>query len=201
MNIFVRDTDLNVSAKYLSPGFAFGGSCLPKDVRALVYRGRSLDVSLPLLSQLLPSNDAHLASAIDAILETGARRVALIGLSFKSGTDDLRESPYVALAESLLGKGIELRIYDPLVNPRDLLGTNRAYIDERVPHVGGLLRSTPREALADVDLVIVASPDVEALDELLARKPTLPVVDLTGTLPAPVEGSLRERGVFQGLAW
>jgi GDP-mannose 6-dehydrogenase len=139
MDIFCRDEKLNISSYYLRPGFAFGGSCLPKDVRALAYKGRDLDLDLPLLNALLPTNVAQVDRALDLIAATGRRRIAFLGISFKSGTDDLRESPQVALVERLIGKGYDLRIYDRNVHFARLVGANRAYIEEVIPHIADIL--------------------------------------------------------------
>jgi GDP-mannose 6-dehydrogenase len=181
MQVFCKDTKLNISANYLRPGFAFGGSCLPKDVRALQYAGRLCDIELPLMSGILDSNAFVVRSALQAVLDSRARRVALIGLSFKRNTDDLRESPYVELAEQLIGKGIELRIYDPNVSIARLTGANKEYINGSIPHLSRLLVSSIEEATSSIDLLILAHryADVEQLDE-----PDLPyaVLDLTGQM-------------------
>ena len=139
MRLFCMDTKLNLSEAYLKPGFAFGGSCLPKDVRALTYQGRLLDVDTPVLSSILSSNQLHIAQAMAMIRATGLRRVGMLGLSFKAGTDDLRESPLVTLAELLIGKGYELAVYDANVRLASLLGANREYILTHIPHIERLL--------------------------------------------------------------
>jgi GDP-mannose 6-dehydrogenase len=154
MSVFCKDTKLNISPRYLMPGFAFGGSCLPKDVRALLYAAKQEDLELPTLSSLLASNNAVIDRAVREISATGKKRLGLIGLSFKSNTDDLRESPFVDLAERLLGKGNELRIYDPNVSLARLTGANKEYINRVIPHLSRLLvRSL--EDLNGCDLVIV----------------------------------------------
>ncbi|MGH6913683.1 MAG: nucleotide sugar dehydrogenase, partial [Geminicoccales bacterium] len=139
MDIFCQDTKLNISSKYLRPGFAFGGSCLPKDVRALTYKGRSLDLELPLINSIMPSNRSHVDRAMQMVLDLNERNVGVLGLSFKAGTDDLRESPVVELVERLLGKGHEIRIFDRNVNLSRLVGANRAYIYEHLPHIAKLM--------------------------------------------------------------
>src|SRR5258708_2469491 len=139
VEIFTADTKLNISTTYLKPGFAFGGSCLPKDVRALNYRAKELDLELPLFQSIMPSNDEHLERAVDMVLATGKKKIALLGLSFKAATDDLRESPQVQLAKRLLGEGRDLKIWDDNVSLGHLIGSNRQYIDEVIPHVGSLL--------------------------------------------------------------
>src|SRR5690606_38042862 len=139
MRVFSEDTDLNISARYLRPGFGFGGSCLPKDLRAMVHVAKEADLSLPLVGNVLGSNDAHIQRVVDTVLDLGKPRVALLGLSFKNGSDDLRESPFVRLAEGLIGKGVPLRIYDPDVSLDGVFGRNRAYVQEHLPHVGQLV--------------------------------------------------------------
>ena len=135
IDIFLADTKLNISPAYLRPGFAFGGSCLPKDVRALTHTATRLDVEVPVLSNVLASNESHLRRAIDMITSQHKRRIGIFGLSFKAGTDDLRESPLVELAERLVGKGYEIQIYDPTVALSRLVGANRAFLDEWLPHI------------------------------------------------------------------
>ena len=163
MDIFKADTKLNISPAYLTPGFAFGGSCLPKDVRALVHRARHADVDLPVLQSLLPSNERQVQRVFDMVLETGARRVGLLGLSFKSGTDDLRESPMVELAERLLGRGFDLRIHDAQVAVSRLRGANRAYVDSRIPHLSTLLTPSPDDVVSHAEVVVVGTRDPAAV--------------------------------------
>lgn len=180
MELFVQDTHLNVSPKYLRPGFAFGGSCLPKDLRAIVHSARSMDVDLPLIQSVMPSNDRHIDEATRLILTSGARRVALLGLAFKPGTDDLRESPFVRLAETLIGKGIDLSIYDPVVHPDRLIGTNLAYATAHLPHLVRLLATRPEDATDLAECVVVANPRIPDLAALLDRTVAGTVIDLTG---------------------
>ncbi len=177
MNVFCSDAKLNISRSYLMPGFAFGGSCLPKDVRAILYAGKELDLELPLITAILPSNERVIERALEKIRSTGARRLGLIGLSFKSNTDDLRESPFVELAERLLGKGYELAIYDPNVINTRLTGANKEYIDRVIPHLSRLLVSSLDE-LSNADLLVVGHqfPGVaELLQNTRAR-----ILDLAG---------------------
>ncbi len=163
--IFTSDTRLNISPAYLVPGFAFGGSCLPKDVRALTYRAKELDLKLPLLESLLPSNAEHVDRAVEAVMRTGKKRIAQLGLSFKAGTDDLRESPQVQLIKRLLGEGYHVRIWDKDVSLGRLAGSNRQYIEEVISHIGSLLTTDLVEALRDADVVIIGNKSVDK-DEL-----------------------------------
>ena len=196
MGLLCEDDHLNISTAYLRPGFAFGGSCLPKDLRALLYHARALDQHLPLLEGVLPSNEQHLRAGVRRVLSSGTREVALLGLSFKPGTDDLRESPYVELAETLLGKGIALRIYDLHVNPDRLFGANRRYIEERLPHLSRILSADPAVVLAGAGCAILATTDPQAREALLAAPPPT-ILDLTGAQPPEVEALPG----FEGLAW
>src|SRR5712692_7544420 len=157
IRIFLMDRKLNVSEAYLRPGFAFGGSCLPKDLRALVYAGQGTDLSLPLLSAILPANEAQLRRAVAAVLVTRKRRVGIVGLAFKPGTDDLRESPMVALVEALIGKGLDVRIYDPNVVAARLVGTNRRYIEEEIPHIASLMCESVEAALEHAEVLVIGS--------------------------------------------
>ncbi len=154
MNVFCQDTKLNISRRYLMPGFAFGGSCLPKDVRAILHAGKECDLQLPLIAATLLSNQGVIERAYEKVRATGKRRIGLVGLSFKANTDDLRESPFVELAERLLGKGYELRIYDPNVIAARLTGANKEYIDSVIPHLSRLLVPSLEE-LRDVELLII----------------------------------------------
>ncbi len=169
MDLVCQDTRLNISPAYLKPGFAFGGSCLPKDLRATTYLAKMSDVELPLHASLLTSNRIHLDHAISKILASGCRRVGMLGLSFKTGTDDLRESPLVALAEYLIGKGIGLRVYDPEVHLSQLLGANRRYIEDHLPHIGSLLDASIENVIGNSDLVVVGLQDSRVIDSLRAH--------------------------------
>ncbi len=175
MSVFCQDPKLNVSPRYLMPGFAFGGSCLPKDVRAVLYAAKQADLELPLISAILPSNEGVINRAFAEIREQNVRRIGLIGLSFKANTDDLRESPLVELAERLLGKGYELRIYDPNVSVARLTGANKEYIERVIPHLSQLLVASMDE-LAGEEMLVVGHR-FPALDHLLARTEAV-VIDL-----------------------
>jgi GDP-mannose 6-dehydrogenase len=161
MDIFCHDTKLNISPTYLRPGFAFGGSCLPKDTAALTYLAKELDLELPIISSILPSNRIQIGRAIDAIAAKGKRRVAMLGLSFKSDSDDLRESPLVRLAEQLIGKGYDIRVYDQSVRLAVLTGANKAYIDSVIPHIHQLMVSSLDEALAHAEVVVLGQKTQE----------------------------------------
>lgn len=159
MEIVARDEKLNASPAYLRPGFAFGGSCLPKDLRALTYAARQAAVHAPLLEAILPSNELRIRRALEEVLATGRRRAALLGLAFKPGTDDLRESPLVELAERLLGKGFDLTIYDSAVELGRIHGSNRDYLEQKLPHIGRLLSKTLEQAVRDAEIVIIGHAD------------------------------------------
>ena len=196
MRIFVEDTKLNISPRYLKPGFAFGGSCLGKDLRALIYDARARDVRLPVLESILPSNQLQIQKAVDLVLHLGKRRVGLIGLSFKAGTDDLRESPAVELAERLIGKGFNLRIYDKEVALSRLIGSNKEYIERVIPHIGELLGSL-EEVVRNSEVIVVAkqleSTEEEQLFGLMRSEQTL--VDLVRL------SCSQFRGAYYGIAW
>lgn len=180
MDIFCQDTYLNISSRYLRPGFAFGGSCLPKDLRALVYLAQHSDVDAPALGAILRSNERQVQLAVDIVRQTGKRRVTLIGLTFKPETDDLRESPMVHLAETLLGKGYQLCIYDSSFCMEGLIGANRAFIEHTIPHITALLCDSLEEAIARADVVITAHGATSELAGLLRADQT--VVDLDRVL-------------------
>lgn len=195
MEIVCADNKLNISPYYLRPGFAFGGSCLPKDLRALVYRANQLDAELPMLSSILRSNKAQVEKAVDMIAAFGKRRVGLLGLSFKSETDDLRESPLVDLAETLIGKGYDLSIYDRNVDYARVHGANRDYINNHIPHVSSLLNSDLEAVIAHSEVMVVGNRDAvfaEALTRVNGSRPTL---DLVGFMSGTSEGHT------QGICW
>ena len=197
MDIFCKDDQLNLSSYYLKPGFAFGGSCLPKDVRAIQYRAKELDVEMPVIASILPSNKLQVATALEQILETGKTNIGMLGFSFKAGTDDLRESPLVTLAEQLLGKGLKLRIYDKNVLMARLVGANKEYIQERIPHLSSLLCETIDEVVSDSDVLVVGNKAPEFVDALYRTKPEQIVIDLVRT-PAD---SARIGATYRGICW
>ncbi len=194
MDIFCRDEKLNLSAYYMKPGFAFGGSCLPKDVRAMQYRAKEVDLDMPVVQSILRSNELQIQHAIDQVVQTGRKRVALLGFSFKAGTDDLRESPLVILAEALLGKGFQLRIFDRNVSLARLVGANKEYINTQIPHLSSLLCDTIEEAVGASDVIVVGNGAPEFADALRTTGPDQIVIDLVrvkvpaGEVPARYEG-------------
>lgn len=198
VEIFTADTKLNISPTYLKPGFAFGGSCLPKDVRALNYRAKELDLKLPLFESILPSNDEHLERAVEMILETGKKKIAMLGLSFKAATDDLRESPQVQLVKRLLGEGRQIQIWDDNVSLGRLIGSNRQYIEDVIPHIGSLLSSDLAAVVKDADVVVIGTRGVdrEALKKNL--QPAQVVIDLVNLEKARRIGSI---GSYEGICW
>src|SRR5262249_11375783 len=197
MDIFCRDEKLNLSPYYLKPGFAFGGSCLPKDVRALQYRAKEVDVDLPVISQILASNRQQIQNALDQVLETGRKHVGLLGFSFKAGTDDLRESPIVILAEALLGKGLSLRIYDRNVSLAKLVGANKEYIEKQIPHLSSLLCHTIDEVIDGSEVIVVGNQAPEFAEALMKTRPDQIVIDL---VRLPIYGSLVP-AEYRGLCW
>ena len=194
MDLVCQDKNLNISPAYLRPGFAFGGSCLPKDLRALTYVARQNDVSLPMVSNILRSNQDHVEHAVKKILSFGERKVSIVGLAFKSGTDDLRESPLVALVEQLLGKGVELAIYDNDVLLSRLLGANRRYIENHIPHIGNLLRPNLPDVVEHAEVIVLGSSDTLVQRELVTLlRPSHRLLDLAAMrdvadLPCAYEG-------------
>ena len=194
MDLVCKDRSLNISPAYLKPGFAFGGSCLPKDLRATMYLAKTRDVELPMQAGVLASNRIHIDHAIAKVLASGKRRVGMIGLSFKTGTDDLRESPLVLLAEQLIGKGLSLLVYDPEVHLSQLLGANRRYIEQHLPHIGSLLRPDIQTVIDESDVLVVGLNGTRISDALKAHaRAAQYVIDLVNirdrdSVAASVEG-------------
>jgi GDP-mannose 6-dehydrogenase len=197
MDIFCRDEKLNLSSYYLKPGFAFGGSCLPKDVRALQYRAKEVDLDIPVIQAILSSNHLQIQHAIDEIVETGRKRIGLLGFSFKAGTDDLRESPIVVLAEALLGKGYQLRIYDKNVSIARLVGANKEYINTQIPHLSSLLCDTVDEIIEASDVIVVGNAAPEFSEALTRTRPDQIVLDLV-RVKTPRE---RIPAEYRGICW
>lgn len=195
MDVFCQDTKLNLSPYYLKPGFAFGGSCLPKDLRAMNYKAKELDVEVPLMAAILPSNRRQVETAIEMVVKTGRKRVGVLGFSFKAGTDDLRESPMVTLIETLIGKGYQLSIYDRDVSLARLAGANKEYIEREIPHISQLMRSSIDDVLADADVVVVGNKAVEFLQVENRIKDDQVLIDLVRLFDRSSDGS------YQGICW
>ena len=180
MGLACQDTKLNISRAYLKPGFAFGGSCLPKDIRAVTRHAEREALRLNLLGSILPSNREHLFRAVDMIEEAGVRKIGIVGLSFKAGTDDLRESPFVTLVETLVGRGFDVKIYDPGISISRLKGRNLAYIDNHLPHLAALLVEDPAELYDHASLMVASTAIADQID--LANTFDGPIIDLRSSL-------------------
>lgn len=196
MDLIAKDTKLNVSPAYMKPGFAYGGSCLPKDVRALLYYAQEMGVELPILAALPRSNQLQIDAALRLVLATKASRVTVLGLAFKSETDDLRESPAVPLVKALIGEGCEIRIYAPDVNRARLMGTNLAYIREHIPHFEHLLVDDPGDALVWAETIVVTHPQAQFSAALAGVRSDKRVVDLAGVFQEKPQ-----RFEYHGIAW
>lgn len=196
MEIFCKDTKLNLSPYYLKPGFAFGGSCLPKDVRALTYKARTLDIDLPVLNAILPSNERQVDRGYEMITNTGKRRIGVLGFSFKAGTDDLRESPIVDVIERLIGKGYDLRLYDKNVNLAALTGANRDYILNHIPHISRLMVDTIDLVLDHAEVIVIGNGSQEFREALARLRPGQQVIDLVR-----LDGRRSEKGLYDGICW
>jgi GDP-mannose 6-dehydrogenase len=197
IEIFTADTKLNISSTYLKPGFAFGGSCLPKDVRALNYRAKELDLKLPLFDSILPSNDEHLKRAIEMVLDTGKRNVAILGLSFKAATDDLRESPQVQLVKHLLGEGCAIKIWDDNVSLGRLIGSNRQYIEQAIPHIGSLLENDLGQVLKNAQVVVIGTRGISRAQLQAHLRPDHIVLDLVNLETARRPAAAN----YEGICW
>jgi GDP-mannose 6-dehydrogenase len=196
MDIFCQDTKLNLSPYYLKPGFAFGGSCLPKDVRALAYKAKMLDVPVPIINAIMPSNQEQLERGIRAVIDKGNRKVGILGFSFKAGTDDLRESPIVELVERLIGKGYDLRVYDSNVRMASIHGANREYIVNHIPHISKLMVGSVQEVLDHAGTIVIGngSPEFREVPRLLV--PPQQIVDLVR-----ISDSCSLEGLYDGICW
>lgn len=195
MAIFCKDVKLNLSSYYMKPGFAFGGSCLPKDVRALTHRARSMDLELPLLNSILPSNERQVRNGIRMIVDKGNKKVGILGFSFKAGTDDLRESPLVTVIEYLLGKGYQLKLYDRNVNLAALTGANQDYILNHIPHIAKLMVSSMAELIDFAETIVIGNAADEFREVPASLKPTQSVVDLVRIVPHTSQGA------YDGIGW
>jgi GDP-mannose 6-dehydrogenase len=197
MKVFSEDRKLNLSPYYLTPGFAFGGSCLPKDLRAINYKAKQLDVEVPVLASILPSNRLQIERAVNMVLQTGKKRVGVLGFSFKAGTDDLRESPMVTLIETLIGKGLQLAIYDRDVSLAKLFGANKQYIEREIPHISQLMRGSVAEVIDDSEVVVIGNKAAEFKNiETHLREGQL-VLDLVRLFDKPIG----EEDAYQGICW
>ncbi len=197
MRLFVQDTKLNVSKAYLMPGYAFGGSCLPKDLRAITYRARQLDVPTPILDSTLESNAHQVTRAFDMVIAAGHRRVGVLGLAFKEGTDDLRESPMVTLVERLIGKGIDIAIYDREVSQSNLIGSNREYIEREIPHVWSLFRPSIDAVLGHAETIVIGNRSKEFRGLEPRLKPGQLVIDLVRAFGARTSDGKS----YEGICW
>jgi GDP-mannose 6-dehydrogenase len=196
MEIFCQDTKLNLSPYYMKPGFAFGGSCLPKDVRALTYKAKSLDVDVPILNAILPSNDRQVERGLRMIMDKGSKKVGILGFSFKAGTDDLRESPVVEVIERLLGKGYDLRLYDRNVKLASLVGANRDYILNRIPHISRLMVERIEDILGFAETIVIGNGDKEFHGVVDRLRDGQVVVDLVR-----IAKSQSVAGKYDGICW
>lgn len=196
MEIFCKDTRLNLSAYYLKPGFAFGGSCLPKDLRAITYQAKRNDVEVPLLSSLMPSNERQIQHAYRLVRNSGRSKIGVLGLSFKAGTDDVRESPIVILIEMLIGKGYQVTIYDEEVSLAKLYGANKRYLDETIPHVTSLMESSVSKVFDKSDLVIISKKTEYFRNELEGLKKDIFILDMVRIFAEP-----QERPYYEGISW
>ena len=196
MNIFCLDTKLNLSSYYLKPGFAFGGSCLPKDVRALNYRARTLDLHLPILNAIMQSNEQQIKYSINKIISLEKKNIGILGFAFKAGTDDLRESPMVELIETILGKGYYIKVYDNSVNLARLFGANREYIEQKIPHLAELMVENIQEIIDHAEVIIIGNKSSEFLDLFPRLKKGQHIIDLVR-----IAENIETKAKYEGIGW
>jgi GDP-mannose 6-dehydrogenase len=197
MDIFCMDDKLNLSCYYLKPAYAFGGPCLPKDLRALLHHSHHLDLRLPVLEAILPSNELQIQRGFDLIRQTGQRKIGLLGLGFKAGTDDLRESPLVTLIEFLIGKGYQVKIYDQNVSLSQLRGANRAYIEREIPHIASLVCQSIEELLAECEVIVIGNKGMEFASVLKQVRQDQTIVDLVRITEEAADLKIR----YEGIGW
>jgi GDP-mannose 6-dehydrogenase len=196
MELFSKDTKLNVSPYYLKPGFAFGGSCLPKDVRAITYKAKELDLELPLLNSLMNSNKQQIENAFNIISKLGKKNIGILGLSFKAGTDDLRESPVVELIEKLIGKGYAIKIFDEEVAMAKIFGSNKKYIETVIPHISSLIRNSIDEVINESEIVIIGKKE-KLYESALNKDNSVYVFDLVKLFSK----NEQPKGNYEGICW
>jgi GDP-mannose 6-dehydrogenase len=197
MDIFCQDQRLNISQAYLKPGFAFGGSCLPKDVRALVHLAKERDVDVPVISAILPSNQHQIERAIELVESTKCHRIGVLGLSFKPATDDVRESPTINLIETLVGRGNQVSVYDEIVDPGKLIGANRTFLERELPHIASLMRYSLEEVIQEVDVVVIANGSSGFTRVPLLLRDDQILIDLVGI----IKDHNNMRGNYEGICW
>ncbi len=197
MEIACMDTQLNISPVYLKPGFAFGGSCLPKDMRALLYRAKEKDLDVPVLNAILPSNRQQIQHGLEMIEKTGRKKVGILGLSFKAGSDDVRESPTVLLVESLVGKGYQVQIYDDTVDMVKLIGSNKSYLEQELPHISQLLHHSLQEVVQEAEVIVIANGGRSFNQVTSWMRPDQVLIDLVGV----AKGKPDFKGVYDGICW
>jgi GDP-mannose 6-dehydrogenase len=197
MNIICQDTQLNISTTYLRPGFAFGGSCLPKDLRAILYRAKELDIEAPMLASLLHSNHQHVQTGIRMVEKTRKHKIGVLGLSFKAGTDDVRESPTITLIETLIGRGYQVRIYDDKIQLARLIGANKSFLEKEIPHITTLMCSTIEELIEQSEVLVVSNGSPEFRNVPAMMREDQQLIDLIGV----AKGNEKMIGGYEGICW